>query len=251
MLDNLKRITRPYRWLRRMLQKGDWSEEEFSYGRLHFGMFGEDCVLLSLFAGQKAGFYIDVGAFHPICYSNTHQLSKLGWTGINIEPNPESFQLFPKLRPRDVNLNLAVSREGGHLDFVCDGMYSGFCNEEYSEFRDNFLKDSAAANAKPRVRVEVRPLSQVVAEHVPQGRVVDLISVDCEGADLAVLQSADWAVFRPRVVLVEDHSNSPDGEIEELMREQGYLHYCRIGLTRFFLEPEFGRTLGLKAAATN
>jgi FkbM family methyltransferase len=234
-----------------MLHKGDWSEEEFSYGRLHFGMFGEDCVLLSLFAGRKAGFYIDVGAFHPICYSNTHQLSKLGWTGINIEPNPESFRLFPRLRPRDINLNLAVSRESGHLDFVCDGMYSGFCDEEYAEFRGNFLKDSAGANEKPMVRVEVRPLSQVVAEHVPQGRVVDLISVDCEGADLAVLQSADWAVFRPRVVLVEDHSNSPDGEIEAFMREQGYVHYCRIGLTRFFLEPEFGKSLGLKAAANN
>jgi len=246
MLDYLKRITRPYRWLYRKLHQGHWSEEEFSYGRPHFGMFGEDCVLLALFAGQQSGFYIDVGAFHPICYSNTHQLSKLGWRGINIEPNPESFRLFPKLRPRDINLNLAVSRESGYLDFVCDGMYSGFCNDEYSEFRETFLKDSAAADEKPRVRVEVRPLSQVLAEQVPEGRVVDLSGVDFDGYDRAGLQAAGWCRVRWRVVKREDHSNSPDGEIQKFMRQQGYVHYCRIGLTRFFLEPEFGRTLGLE-----
>ncbi len=248
MLDYLKRITRPYRWLYRMLHNRTWSDEEFSYGRLHFGMFGEDCVLLALFAGRTDGFYVDVGAFHPICYSNTHQLSKLGWSGINIEPNPESFRLFPLLRPRDINLNIAISGDSGHRDFVCDGMYSGFCNEEYSEFRQNFLNDSIEAGEKPRVQVAVLPLAQVIADHVPQGKVVDLVSIDCEGADLAVLQSADWTVFRPRVVLVEDHSSSPDGEILDFMRRQGYIHYCRIGLTRFFLEPEFERTVGLERA---
>jgi FkbM family methyltransferase len=248
MIDIIRRYTRPYRWLFRMLRRGAWHEQEFSYAQLHFGQFGEDCVLLSLFGKQADGFFIDVGAFHPIYFSNTYQLSKRGWTGINIEPNPESFKPFPALRPRDINLNVAVSGNSEQREFVCDGPYSGFCDGGYQEVREGIGGESGAVGGKPRVRVKAVPLRQIVTEHVPAGVRVDLLTVDCEGADLAVLESADLSAFRPRVVLVEDHTDSLESEVMRFMRRHGYVHYCRIGLTRFFLEPEFARAHGLAAA---
>ena len=241
MINTLKRFTRPYRWLYRMLKQGAWSEVEFPYSQLHFGQFGEDCILMSLFARLQTGFFIDVGAFHPIYFSNTHQLSKLGWTGINIEPNPESFKLFPVMRPQDTNLNVAVAGNNEQRVFVCDGPYSGFCDCANTEFRQIISDSYDSPAGKRTVQVKTLKLAEVVAEYVPRGVSVDLITIDCEGSDLSVLQSADWSSFRPRVVLVEDHMDSADSGILRFMRQQEYIHYCRIGLTRFFLEPEFGK----------
>lgn len=48
-----------------------------------------------LFAGQKKGVFIDVGANDGITFSNTYALEQIGWTGICIEPHPD---IFLKLR---------------------------------------------------------------------------------------------------------------------------------------------------------
>ena len=242
MLNFIKHLTRPYRWLHRMLKRHHWSRTEFPYAQLHFGQFGEDCVLLSLFGERKTGIFIDVGAFHPIYFSNTHNLSKRGWTGINIEPNPESFKLFPDLRPRDININAAISSSSEQRQFLCDGPYSGFCDDQSMKFRAEIGGSNGTDRERLIVPVKSMPLSKVIADHVPKGEVVDLITIDCEGADLEVLQGADWNSFRPRVVLVEDHDPAPESAILEFMRAQGYGHYLRIGLTRFFLEPEFAKS---------
>ena len=59
---------------------------------------GEDMVLSRIFSDKNKGFYVDVGAHHPIRFSNTYKFYKLGWHGINIEPNPDSFNLFTMYR---------------------------------------------------------------------------------------------------------------------------------------------------------
>jgi hypothetical protein len=61
----------------------------------------EDLHLDRIFAGQPAGFYIDIGAGHPV-HSNVSFLFYLrGWRGITVEPNPWLAQLSEAVRPRD------------------------------------------------------------------------------------------------------------------------------------------------------
>ena len=57
---------------------------------------------------KKKGIYVDVGSYHPIRISNTLNLYKNGWTGINIDISKKTIDLFKVARPNDVNLNLAV-----------------------------------------------------------------------------------------------------------------------------------------------
>ena len=78
---------------------------------------GENIILERIFAKKSKGFYIDVGAHHPIRFSNTLSLYNRGWSGINIEPNNEVINSFKKLRPRDLNLNMAVSHEKNSKDY--------------------------------------------------------------------------------------------------------------------------------------
>ena len=76
---------------------------------------GEDKILFKLLKNINNGFYVDVGAYHPIKANNTLLLFKKGWSGINIDPSSYSIDLFNFLRPKDNNYNLAVSNKEGFI----------------------------------------------------------------------------------------------------------------------------------------
>ena len=79
-----------------------------------FSSAGEDMILRHLIGSDKMdGFYVDVGAYQPVLSSNTYFFYLNGWRGINIEARPGSQALFDKVRSRDVNLELGISRESG------------------------------------------------------------------------------------------------------------------------------------------
>ena len=82
-----------------------------------FAQEGEDLVLERFLEGRPSGFYVDVGAFHPRRFSNTRSFYERGWRGINIEPAAEGCRLFRQERPRDTNLELAVSETPGELAY--------------------------------------------------------------------------------------------------------------------------------------
>ena len=77
----------------------------------------EDVMLNRVFSDIKNGFYIDVGANDPVIDSVTKHFYDNGWTGINIEPVSEHFQALLAQRPKDINLQLAISLEEGELEF--------------------------------------------------------------------------------------------------------------------------------------
>src|SRR5688500_4139273 len=78
---------------------------------------GEDLILQLMLAWRANGFYVDVGAHHPQFDSNTYLFYKRGWSGINIDAMPNSMKLFNRLRPRDINLELAISKKSEELTY--------------------------------------------------------------------------------------------------------------------------------------
>ncbi len=229
MLSFFEKKSRPYRWLRWMLKHKHWTVDEMYNGTLRFSQFGEEAILDTIFSEQKQGIYVDCGAFHPIRGSNSYSYYKKGWRGINIEPNPEQIAEFRRLRPSDINLNLAVAAAPGIVPFCCDGVYSGIAG-------DNRVACGGKADAKI-VEVEARPLSDILAQYLT-ATTIDFLSIDCEGHDLIVLESNDWKIFRPRVILVEDHTGDPNGNITTYLSSLGYVYYCRTTLTNFYLRED-------------
>ena len=71
--------------------------------------FGEDKFILNKFKKNYNGKFLDIGCYHPTKHNNTYLLYKNGWSGINIDLNPLTIELFNFARPRDKNLNLAIS----------------------------------------------------------------------------------------------------------------------------------------------
>jgi hypothetical protein len=116
------------------------------YKKISFSQDGEDMVLASFYEGIKKykGFYIDVGAHHPLRFSNTAFFYKKGWRGINIEPTPDLFKYFPRLRKNDINLNIGIGN-GEKLIFYIfnEGAINTFdpllADERYNDTSNNYF----------------------------------------------------------------------------------------------------------------
>jgi hypothetical protein len=76
----------------------------------------EDVILWRALKHIKNGFYIDIGAWLPDTDSVTKAFYDNGWYGINIEPDSIAFCRLLEERPRDINLQLAVSDKRGEAD---------------------------------------------------------------------------------------------------------------------------------------
>ena len=215
---------------------------------------GEDVVLArALRPDLHPGFYIDVGAGHPETDSVTRAFSLRGWTGINIEPLPEEFALITAARPDDINLNIAIGTVAGTARLFAGPPESRGLSTMNHEFADHYLNKGQAFEP---IDVEVRTLADVVAEHARQ--TVDFLKVDVEGLELDVLASADWATFRPRIVVVEatlPESTVPSHEEwEHLLIDAGYVFTLFDGLNRFYArsdEPELAARLSAPANVTD
>ncbi len=77
----------------------------------------EDVLLKRVFPQDYQGFYIDAGASDPVRFSVTKHFYDQGWRGVNIEPVPSVWLRLRDQRPRDVNLNAALSDREGRLTF--------------------------------------------------------------------------------------------------------------------------------------
>ena len=79
---------------------------------------GEDLFIIQ--NCKKKGFYIDVGCHHPTKLNNCHLLYLNGWSGINIDINKISIDLFNSVRKKDINICKAVSLKKGKVKFFYD-----------------------------------------------------------------------------------------------------------------------------------
>ena len=203
----------------------------------------EDVLLARLFRGQANGFYIDVGAYHPTGSSITRHFYDLGWSGLNIEPNPSLHGLYATERPRDVTLEIAVSGEAGELEFwqglSTDKGLSTLSAEEVERHRQ-------AGFEFERRLVRVTTLA-ALCEQYASGRTIDFLSVDVEGHERQVLLGADFERFRPRVVIVE--ATSPNTQEpthqhwEYLLLAADYVFGAFDGVNRFYIRSEEADTL--------
>jgi hypothetical protein len=88
----------------------NYSKPFISYAQ-NFG----DVLLWRALKHVENGFYIDVGASDPKEDSVIKAFYDFGWSGINIEPVVRFYKKLQNHRPRDLNLNCAVSSKAGEV----------------------------------------------------------------------------------------------------------------------------------------
>lgn len=203
------------------------------FSRKYYGQLGEDVVLGHIFLKEKKGFYVDVGAYHPMHYSNTYLLHKKGWTGINIDPNPSSIFLFNIHRRKDVNLNYGVGEKEENRRYFIFNHQS--CNTFSSDQKDLMLKKSFIKLIK-ETPIRCLPLQKILDKHA-SGKEIDFLNVDVEGMSMEILRSLDWNKARPRVICVEDDDfdflkkDDFGSEVFSFLFQRSYVLYAKIGFS--------------------
>lgn len=157
----------------------------------------EDVLLHRCFKDVEGGFYIDIGAHHPTFASVTRLLYDKGWSGINVEPG-EGIAALRAERPRDINLELAVSDHIGTTTFWVHSANSG--TSSLSPTVSGQVAEKAGQMRPVEVRVTTLPA--IIDEHAA-GRHIHFLKIDAEGAEDAIVRAADWSRHRPEVVVIE------------------------------------------------
>jgi len=194
-------------------------------------------ILLRLFAGQNHGYYVDVGAHHPFRFSNTCALYQRGWSGINIDADPQLLDAFKRHRPGDISLATGVSDLPGTM------MLHVFDEPALNTFDAEVAREKAQDGTYKivtRISVPVQRLDAILAAHLPAAQTIDLLTIDAEGFDYKVLQSIDWQQYRPRCVVVEILSRSlPNAMVSPahtLLDHHGYGLYAKTGNSMIYID---------------
>ncbi|MBW4537593.1 MAG: FkbM family methyltransferase [Myxacorys chilensis ATA2-1-KO14] len=199
------------------------------YASPSYSQEGEDRILERFLGYREHGFYVDVGAHHPQRFSNTYLFYKRGWSGINIDATPGSMRLFERLRPRDINLEMGISKDKLDLEFrIFNEPALNTFNADISERRH----DKNEYHVIEAQKISTHRLEDVLTQYVALNQTIDFLTVDVEGLDLEVIQSSNWQRFRPKYVLVECLEPTVDGVLNtDICKFLGAQQYSLVAKT--------------------
>ena len=193
-----------------------------------YAQHGEDVIIWRALGDRAAGFYVDVGAFHPRYDSVTRALYARGWRGINIEPQPDRIAEFGRERPEDTNLNLAIGDRDGTATLTIPS------NAGWASIVEPAAQSDESGDVRA-LEVPIRRLDTLLAElGVTQ---VEVLKIDVEGAEPAVVRGLLGGPVRPLVCVVEGVApgigRTAGDEAVELLIGAGYLHCLFDGLNHY------------------
>jgi FkbM family methyltransferase len=206
------------------------------WAAISYAQSGEDRIIATLLGGltQPPGFYVDVGCNHPVRFSNTFELYKRGWRGINIDANAQLVDLCRHTRPRDVSICAVVS------DAEREIVFTEFDNPLLSSVSDRHVERWREHSDVARTRrASARTLNEILRTHDAPQR-FDLLSIDVEGHELEVLSALDLEAYRPKLIVVEMHGlrlgDSARGEVWSHLLENDYEMVGYAVMNGYFLD---------------
>jgi FkbM family methyltransferase len=213
---------------------------------ISYAQNGEDVLLRRAFPTNK-GFYIDVGAAFPTLDSVTKYFYDLGWSGINIEPQPQIYHILNEQRQRDINLNCAIGTKIGKQKLM-------IFPEEWGWATMNSELSNLKRRKKVKIEVEVKKLDAVLEELKLEVE-IDFVKIDVEGNEGDVLKSFNLGKWQPKTLIIEVITQGKEGdakkEWERYIVQRGYKFAVFDGLNRFYVRKDSKEILKKLSAPVN
>lgn len=198
---------------------------------------------------MERGFYVDIGAHHPTNASITRWFYDQGWSGINIEPG-EGIAALKAERLRDINLEVAVADFEGEATFWVHTGNTG--TSTLSQSVPDIVSEKAGKIEPRTVRVTTLP---AILNKYAVGKHIHFLKIDAEGAENAIVLTADWKRHRPEVVVIE--STEPytnirrKGPWQDRLQENSYRMAYFDGVNDFWVREESSRLMEVLVVPVN
>lgn len=201
----------------------------------YYSQEGEDIFLSKYFKKKKNGLFVDIGAHHPTRFSNTYLFYKSGWRGINIDATPGSMNLFSSYRPKDINIEAAVSNKTKKIKYY---IFDEPALNSFSKLLSKTRETSTKYKIIKTVELVPKKLSEILDKNVQKNQIIDFMSIDVEGHEYEVLKSNNWSKYRPTFLLVEtlevDTNKKNVKRVLTLLRKNNYKIVGSTGRTTIF-----------------
>ena len=160
-------------------------------------MDGEDLAIDQYIEKKEKGFYVDIGAHHPVHRNNTQLLFHRGWEGVNIDVNQFSIDLFNFLRPDDLNLLTAISDQEGEITFYYQKKFSQLNTTDKKIAHEHFN-----GNFNERL-VKCQSIHNILINSKYKEVKIDFLNIDVEGAEMKVLRTLNFEIYDPKLICIE------------------------------------------------
>lgn len=186
--------------------------------------FGEERKIINHFEENYKGRYVDVGCYHPTKVNNTFEMYKRGWSGINIDLNPLSIELFNFVRPRDINICSAISKNNSTKNLYFHNDLSPLNTIDKNHV--NFLKKEFSIKKLKIKKIKSKKITNILEKY--KYFKIDFLNIDIEGHELEVLKTIDFRKFNIKIICVEilTHNNlskTRKREIFKFLKKKGYV----------------------------
>jgi len=206
---------------------------------LLYSQEGEDWILYSALKHVDKGFYIDVGANDPWDISVTKFFYERGWSGINIEPLVEEYDLLCEDRPRDINLNMGAGNIDGEMKFYVMGTGTTCDVDTVNDPEWTTYKERESLITRT---IPVKRLSNIINELVKEkNQEIHFCKIDVEGFERNVLEGIDFNRHRPWIMVLESAFPGSNRRLchdkwEDVLATNGYELAFVAGINRYYVD---------------
>ena len=124
---------------------------------------------------------------------------KLGWSGINIDLNPLTIELFKVARPSDINICAAISNSNSVKSLFFDHDLSSL--NTISKNHTLFIKNAFGTKDLKKKKIKTTTLNKLLKKEKISK--IDFMNIDIEGHELEALKTFNFKHFNIKVICIE------------------------------------------------
>lgn len=197
----------------------------------------EDVILSRALSHIREGFYVDIGANHPVEDSVSLAFYERGWRGVHVEPSSDFASQLRLARLDEVVIQAAIGATPGKIEFF--------------EFNQSGLSTASPEVARlhgesglhsSETTVDCITLAQLLNSY--SHREIHWLKIDVEGYEGEVIRSWAPSSVRPWILCIEAVDPVTHVDVsarwEPLIVDLGYAAVYFDGLNKFYLSEDHG-----------
>ena len=186
--------------------------------------YGQDWYLEKLGFLSNKNFFVEVGCNHPKINSNSYFLEHVyNYSGISIDAinYKKEFHVF---RPNTTFIqSLIDSKETTKI-------FNLVHNEDGWENQVSSIHKETLTMGKGFKADTIEMKTSTLQKLLPYNCIIDILMIDVEGHEIEVLDSLNWELNSPRIILIENNGEFYNrSKLENFINNKGYKLYARIG----------------------